>query len=54
MGQKMAKKKNPRRQLHYPRKLPLLKRGLPRRRLQPRSVLRKRCLSFHFDFNLYA
>lgn len=53
--QKKVKKKNPRRQLHRPKKLPLLKRKLLRRRLHRRSVLRKRYLPFSiFHFNLHA
>jgi hypothetical protein len=54
MGQTKVKKKNQRRQPHHPKRLPLLKRRLLRRRLQPRSVLRKKCLPFSFEFNIYA
>jgi hypothetical protein len=54
MGQTMVKKKNQRKQPHRPKRLPLLKRRLLRRRLQPRSVLRKRCLPFLSEFNIYA
>jgi hypothetical protein len=50
----MVKKKNQRRQPHRLKRFPLLKRRLLRRRLQPRSVLRKRCLPFSFEFNIYA
>jgi hypothetical protein len=54
MGQTIVKKKNQRKQPRLPKRLPLLKRRLLRRRLQPRSVLRKRCLPFSFGFNIYA
>jgi hypothetical protein len=49
-----VKKKNQRKQLHHPKRLPLLKRRLLRRRLHPRSVLRKRFLVFFFESYIHG